>query len=392
VLVVFTGPSLPAEAVHEYVPEAVVAPPACRGDVDRARAAGASRILLIDGGFAHTLAVAPSEIVRALRAGVDVFGAASLGAIRAAECHPAGMRGLGAIQRLYRLRVLRDDDEVAVITEPDRGFRASSVALVNVRFAVLAGLRTRLLNRPAAEAILSIARRLHFSERLWDPILAGAGLGDRPALRDLCLGTDVKRRDALHAVAWLAANPSPVTAITPQPDLPATPLPDAAFANACSVGPAELLAWLRGSGRYRRHWSQAPRDANDAWAQLAHGGELEPELMRWLAVKQGVGLVAGRSAVALDLDAARGVVASAHGFAAWEQLQDAVVDGRLPGGVAMGEVGDAVRALTLARRAPWSVGEAMSHRQLHSGFRGFRHLHALQSSHWGTRDGAIDPV
>ena len=54
----------------------------------------------------------PSEVVAALRDGARVLGAASMGAIRAAECWPAGMQGVGAVYSLYRLGVISDDDEV----------------------------------------------------------------------------------------------------------------------------------------------------------------------------------------------------------------------------------------------------------------------------------------
>ena len=104
-LVVFTGPSLHPCAARAALPDARIEPPACRGDIARVTAEGAGVILLIDGGFAQRLAVAPAEIVGALRSGIRVIGTASLGAIRAAECHPAGMEGVGAVQYLYRLRV-----------------------------------------------------------------------------------------------------------------------------------------------------------------------------------------------------------------------------------------------------------------------------------------------
>ena len=220
-IVVFTGPSLDAVSVRAAVPRAQVQAPACRGDIDRVVAQGATTILLIDGGFGHRFAVAPSEIVRALRAGVHVIGAASLGAIRAAECYPAGMRGVGAIQRLYRLRVFADDDEVAVATEPERGFRASSVALVNVRFAVLAALRAGVVRRGQGGGNAGSGSATALQRASVGPVLEAAGLDDHAALRDLCLATDIKRRDAQRAVAqaWPATTRGrlPGVRIAPRP-------------------------------------------------------------------------------------------------------------------------------------------------------------------------------
>ena len=62
-------------------------------------------------------------------------------------CWPAGMHGEGAIYRLFRLGVLRDDDEVAVTADPDAGHTAISVALVHVRYLLIAALRAGVLDR-----------------------------------------------------------------------------------------------------------------------------------------------------------------------------------------------------------------------------------------------------
>jgi hypothetical protein len=282
--VVFVGPSLEAGAVRRAAPGARVEPPAARGDLSRLRAEGASTFLLIDGTFAHRLAVSPREVVDALAAGCRVIGAASLGAIRAAECHPAGMEGVGAIQLLYRWRVISSDDEVAVATEPDRGHRASSVALINVRFAVLAALRRGWLDRNEAAAVLTAARGLYFSERRWPAIFAGAGLSPGQPLRELCERVDVKRRDAELAVARLALEkpgeippPAPATAAEHR----RYPGPDPLFGHTREELEPKLWDWMVVSGRVRRHETPAGN-----WDALAAEHELEPELMRWYAAQR----------------------------------------------------------------------------------------------------------
>src|SRR5688572_32760283 len=54
------------------------------------------------------------------RSGVRVFGAASMGALRAAELQPFGMIGVGQVFQAYRRGHLTDDDEVAVAHGPAR--------------------------------------------------------------------------------------------------------------------------------------------------------------------------------------------------------------------------------------------------------------------------------
>ena len=307
---VFTGPSLERAAVLAALPAARVEPPIARGDLARLHADGASTFLILDGAFLHRPAIAPSEIVDAIAGGASVIGAASIGAIRAAECWPAGMDGVGAVYRLYRLGLLRDDDEVAVATDPERGFAALSVALVNVRYAALAALRAGLLDRLDAAAVLSSARQTHFAERRWETIFDQAGVALGGDLRTLCEQTDVKRRDALHAVAYLAGNLARIA----QPAGPrARPRPvrrprEPGSGHAPSVVGAgrlhmlghslpelrrELALWLVGSGRYGRYFADAPPAVADAatfeatvWAKLLAEGALERELMRWYAVRR----------------------------------------------------------------------------------------------------------
>jgi hypothetical protein len=277
---VFVGPSLDSESVRRELPDALVEPPAARGDIARLRAEGVSTFLLIDGVFAHRLAVSPREIVDALAAGCRVLGAASLGAIRAAECRPAGMEGVGAVQLLYRWRVLTGDDEVAVATEPDRDYRASSVALVSVRFAVLAALRARLVDRDCARDIVGAAKRLYFSQRQWPAILAAAGVRAAPALIQVCEQTDVKRRDAELAVARLGGF-APVAPRTVPSFEPARRYRghDPMFGFGREELEPMLWRWLRDSGR-RAHLRSTP---SATWDVLAQERELEPELMRWYA-------------------------------------------------------------------------------------------------------------
>ena len=64
-------------------------------------------------------------------------GSSSMGALRAAELWPYGMRGVGEVFRLYRDLVVTGDDEVAVIhCSADDGYRALSEPLVNIRIAL----------------------------------------------------------------------------------------------------------------------------------------------------------------------------------------------------------------------------------------------------------------
>ena len=65
------------------------------------------RIAIIDGYFERMAAVWHKEILVALEKGIAVWGAASMGALRAAELAPFGMVGVGAIYQAFSLYMRR---------------------------------------------------------------------------------------------------------------------------------------------------------------------------------------------------------------------------------------------------------------------------------------------
>jgi hypothetical protein len=350
---IFTGPSLPRPEAGVLCPGARIEPPVARGDIDRLRGEGVSTFLLIDGSFAHRLAIPPSEVVAALRAGARVAGTASLGAIRAVECWPAGMEGRGAVYRLFRWRVISDDDEVAVATDPEHEFAAVSVALINVRFAVIAALRRRLLDRESAGAVLGAARSQHFSQRSWAAIFDAAGIHRvaRPELWELCERTDIKRRDALDALGWLAAaGPEERRALSPVAIRPARALGHHRYLgySAPALRP-QLERWLLASGRYRRYLERSLGAPGELWEMLERTGALDGELLRWHAVREGTGRERLQP-TDLELAQARETLARGHGFAGWSELSCACRWGVLPDGVPIDWVRAAARDLARARR------------------------------------------
>ncbi len=123
-------------------------------------------MLIIDGLFLQSAPVRHKEILAILAAGVTVIGSSSMGALRAAELHPYGMRGVGEVFELYRCGVIDGDDEVAVIhASGDDGYRALSEPLVSLRVAIGEAARDGAITGEAGEALLRIARGLPFRLR-----------------------------------------------------------------------------------------------------------------------------------------------------------------------------------------------------------------------------------
>src|ERR1700722_16706518 len=128
--IVFLGPTLPVDEASQEL-DAIYLPPVSQGDVYRAARKRVSVIGIVDGYFDRVPAVWHKEILWAMAQGVSVFGAASMGALRAAELAEFGMQGVGWIFEAYRTGELEDDDEVAV-THEGKEYRPLSEALVNL--------------------------------------------------------------------------------------------------------------------------------------------------------------------------------------------------------------------------------------------------------------------
>jgi hypothetical protein len=197
--VVFVGPSL---RPHDAVPQGIeVRPPAARGDLLAAGQKGARVIGLIDGVFAARLAVSNTEVREAARLGARLFGASSMGALRAAEC-PDAMTGVGEIHRMFVSGELTDDDEVACLVHPET-FAAMSLPLVQVRAAATLFSEREPGRTEQVADVITRMKRLAFDERTVRrlEVEARAVLGDTADAFVACVGdprADLKRADAIE--------------------------------------------------------------------------------------------------------------------------------------------------------------------------------------------------
>ena len=116
---IYCGPSLYNAGVEHWANERWL-PPAAQGDVLRGVLEWNPRqIVLLDGTFHQTLSVWLKELMYAMADGVRVIGAASMGAIRAAELWRYGMIGIGEIFEAYREGSIQDDAWVALSYDPE---------------------------------------------------------------------------------------------------------------------------------------------------------------------------------------------------------------------------------------------------------------------------------
>jgi hypothetical protein len=208
-IIVFAGPSLDASA--RALSALQLCPPAAEGDLYRAAREGPRAIALIDGYFESQPAVWHKEILWAISRGIPVLGAASMGALRAAELWQFGMIGVGTIYRAYRRGVLTDDAEVALLHGPaELGYPALTEALVNVRATLARAAAQRVISPVARRLLLESASATFYKERTWERVLAAAVVRGVPAAEAARLKewiktgyVDLKRRDAATLVEGL---------------------------------------------------------------------------------------------------------------------------------------------------------------------------------------------
>jgi hypothetical protein len=218
---VFLGPTLPVAQAREVF-AAEYLPPVRQGDVycavvrRRPRAIG-----IVDGYFRQVPSVWHKEILWAMAEGVHVFGSASMGALRAVELEPFGMRGVGEIFAAFRDQGLEDDDEVAVVHgPPEMGFLAASESMVNIR-RTLQNARSEGALSPSTQTRLEeIAKSLFYPWRDYPEIIKRGVAEGLPENELSALSVwldhgrvDLKRKDALEMLVCmrdlLADDPAP---------------------------------------------------------------------------------------------------------------------------------------------------------------------------------------
>jgi hypothetical protein len=206
--ILFVGPTLP-DAAEIADPDIALRPPARQGDIVEALENGANVIGLIDGLFENVAPVWHKEILFALSKGVRVYGAASMGALRAAECAAFGMVGIGRIYEAYASGTVADDSAVAQIHGPaELGYLPLSEPLVNVQATLRALAEAGAISEAEQAALRARSEAMFFKSLTYRSLADTADLPDparRRAISDFLRANAInqKRIDALellHAI------------------------------------------------------------------------------------------------------------------------------------------------------------------------------------------------
>jgi hypothetical protein len=181
IAIIFSGPSLPPSKAPVY-PGIEWRPPVRQGDVYKAAQSRPALIGIIDGYFETVATVWHKEILWAMTHGIHVYGAASIGALRAAELGDFGMKGVGTIFEQFRTGGLVDDDEVAVLHGPEEvDYIQLTEAMVNVRATVARAVQLEVIAPAVARQLCDVAKSLFYKDRTYAAILSRATeLGGSP--------------------------------------------------------------------------------------------------------------------------------------------------------------------------------------------------------------------
>jgi hypothetical protein len=307
----FIGPTLAPQDVPEQ-DAFVLLPPVAQGDLYRAvRRYRPDLVGIVDGYFHQVPSVWHKEILWTLSQGIPVLGAASMGALRAAELEPAGMTGVGRIYQAFRSGSyppypdpFENDDEVAVLHgPPETGYLRLSDALVDLRQGLAEASEAGIIDAGTRDALAAAAAAMPYGERCFESVAAALGPGRREALRAWWAAhfASQKRRDALALVERLRA----LADGDHPPEIAASPFqrssvwerfeaaeekrlrdalsPDEALVVAdLQLDPRRWSALARAAGRHRAEPQDLDeRSAFSAW-RTAHGLGSRAALMGWM--------------------------------------------------------------------------------------------------------------
>lgn len=219
----FVGPTLSRSEPQLAAPDIRLCPPVQHGDLFATSISDGDTAVIIDGVYHQAPALRHKEILAAMGRGVHLLGAASIGALRAAELASFGMLGVGSVYTAYAHGEIVGDDEVAVGQAPDGQWHALTWPLVTLRQILYLAHTTGILDAERAAELLESLRAVYYPQRTTAAVRAvcrhhgesgfARWLAEQRE-QDQNFG-DVKRADALAALTIARTGKLPHTGDRP---------------------------------------------------------------------------------------------------------------------------------------------------------------------------------
>lgn len=169
--VVFAGGSISRDDVA-HDDDIVWVGPAEQGDMLAAVLDGFENILIIDGYFYTRFPCTTLEVMVALERGCNVFGASSIGALRAVELEPFGMVGMGYVYEHLRRQAVKAYHVVAqTYDEMDRSL---TVPLIQVFYFLECAHTAGVVTAELLRRLRELAEGVHFTSLSFDGLFLRA--------------------------------------------------------------------------------------------------------------------------------------------------------------------------------------------------------------------------
>lgn len=202
-IIIYTGLSLPFDEAKEILDskddiEVIYKRPIQRGDLAQALKENPDIIGIIDGVFHQNSAVGHKEILNVLKKGIKVYGASSMGALRASELDTLGMVGIGYVYNQYASGKVDSDDDVAVMLD-SQTLEPLSEPLINMKYVFENAVDENILTLAEKDELLAIGKRTFYPKRNYAQTLKESSLGDekKGELIDFIRKSkDIKKKDA----------------------------------------------------------------------------------------------------------------------------------------------------------------------------------------------------
>ena len=210
--IVFLGPSLKLEKAKNII-NADFRPPAKKGDfIKLSLFADNRKVVLIDGVFLQDYPPTPIEVFQVIRkTNFKVYGASSIGALRAVELEKFGMEGIGKIFEFYKKDIINSDDEIAVTFDSD--YNLLSEAMIDIRYNIFLAWKRQIIDKETKQIMVKLAKSIYFPFRSYDNIIEKSldmySLHKKSILnfKDYISNnrTSLKELDALRALTFISS-------------------------------------------------------------------------------------------------------------------------------------------------------------------------------------------
>lgn len=202
-IIVYAGLSIPFDEAKEILDshddvEVVYKRPIQRGDLGQALKEHPDIIAIIDGVFHQNSAVGHKEILNAMNRGIEVYGASSMGALRASELDSLGMTGIGYVYNQYASGEVDSDDDVAVMLDSE-SLEALSEPLINMKYVFTNAVSEGIITEDEKDELLDISKRTFYPQRNYAKTLSQSSLSEseKDELIDFIrTSADIKKEDA----------------------------------------------------------------------------------------------------------------------------------------------------------------------------------------------------